>query len=719
MQNATHKSLAVQDQKNTIFDKFVMTCILDLKFNMIDASRAFVNFLGYEQLSVAKTRYKFFPNKEVNSEYIVEAKQLLDLGHTFNGEIKNINNASDEFYLEVTISPINDEVGKKIAYMCILHDITHQKRLQEISITDPLTHLYNRSYFDIYLKKSLFESIKENEIFSLILIDIDNFKIYNRNHGNLMGDKVITQVATAIKNNKYVNEKKLFGINGGEYALIVQKENAGYLKAMIDSIFNSIKELNIKHEDSEVSNIITISAGIVSINTIIHHISTSEIMNLADLNLIKAKDNGRNQAVYDVDESHGKNTLPKVEHITSLPSHEVLISDIASLEEESMLILLHLNHINTLKNIYGINGVTNIIAQKSEKLRRLLLDKEVTLYNLNFQEFAILVNKKSLHEKYLSLIKYSILEDTTIDISSFEDANDSLVSFTAGIAYGKLDLLNLADIVLQEAILNKKSYIIYDEDTHKKAAQEDVMARMRVYKKALIEGGIIPYFQPIVDSKTGEIFKYEALARLINDEGEVVSPYHFLNESKEDKTFEAFTKQMMQKVFNVYSKNRIKISLNVTYENIMSPSMTSYIKNRLDKYGGEGITFEIVESEEILDYKLVEEFIVMIKSYGCKVSIDDFGSGYSNFTNILLLNIDYVKIDGSLIEKLNTDANVLNIVKALIVFTKDSGMKTIAEFVSSQEISEIVQELGIDYSQGYHFYEPKSPTALGLDFDEI
>lgn len=718
MSNLKHKSLAVQDQKNTLFDKFVFTCTLDLDYKVIDASRAFIDFLGYDNIKSMSSRYKFFSTRHVESSYIDNVKNTLELSQTFVGELKNTKVNSEEFYVRMTISQLKNENGEKIAYMSILENITHEKRLKEISITDPLTQLYNRAYFDIYLKQRLYKSIKQNEVFSLVLIDIDCFKAYNESHGHIMGDKTIVQVASILKNNKYVDPKKLFRVSGEEYAIIVVKENSGYLKALVDSIFESIKLLDIKHESSDVSDILTVSAGIVSINTSIHHVSASELMNLADNNLKKAKDNGRNQAVYDVDTSQN-DEIKKINLVSALPNREVLLNDLAYLENNSMIILLHLNHISTLKNIYGLNGVTNVIANKTDKLNRLLLDKEATLYNLNYQEFAILVTKESLHEKYLSLIIYSVLEDTMVDVGSFDDSTDSLVTFTAGIAYGINNILNNADIILQEAILNKKSYLIYDHESHEGLAKIDIMSKMRVYKKALVEGGIIPFFQPIVDANTGEIFKYEALARLINDEGEIVTPYHFINESKEDKTFEAFTKQMMQKVFNVYSKNRINISINVTYENILSKSMISYMKNRLDKYGGEGITFEIVESEEILDYSLVEEFILMIKSYGCKVSIDDFGSGYSNFTNILLLNIDYVKIDGSLIEKLHIDDNVVNIVKALIVFTKGAGMKTIAEFVSSNEISKMVQELGIDYSQGYYYSEPKSPTELGLKFDEI
>ena len=142
--------------------------------------------------------------------------------------------------------------------------------------------------------------------------------------------------------------------------------------------------------------------------------------------------------------------------------------------------------------------------------------------------------------------------------------------------------------------------------------------------------------------------------------------------------------------------------------------MLNYIINRLDTYGGEGITFEIVESEDIKDYEVIEKFILMVKGYGCKVSIDDFGSGYSNFTNIIKLNIDYIKLDGSLVEKLNSDLNVRHMIEGLLIFSKNANIKTIAEFVSSKELADSVKELGIDYSQGYYYGEPGSAESYDL-----
>ena len=159
----------------------------------------------------------------------------------------------------------------------------------------------------------------------------------------------------------------------------------------------------------------------------------------------------------------------------------------------------------------------------------------------------------------------------------------------------------------------------------------------------------------------------------------------------------------------------MNLSINLTYENIASPSLIAYIKNRLDLFGGHKITFEIVESEDIKDYKLVENFILFVKSYGCKIAIDDFGSGYSNFTNIVRLNTDYIKLDGTIIENLAKDKNVELMAIALIDFAKKAGIKTIAEFVSSKEIAQHVKELGIDFVQGYEYGKPELAEYYGLN----
>ena len=128
------------------------------------------------------------------------------------------------------------------------------------------------------------------------------------------------------------------------------------------------------------------------------------------------------------------------------------------------------------------------------------------------------------------------------------------------------------------------------------------------------------------------------------------------------------------------------------------------------------IVFELLETEGIENYNEVKTFISDIKKFGCKVAIDDFGSGYSNFSHILNLNVDYIKIDASIIKNIVEDKNSEYIAKLIVDFSNRVGVKTIAEFVHSKEVFEKVKDLGVDYSQGYYFSEPLEFIDISKEF---
>jgi EAL domain-containing protein (putative c-di-GMP-specific phosphodiesterase class I) len=190
----------------------------------------------------------------------------------------------------------------------------------------------------------------------------------------------------------------------------------------------------------------------------------------------------------------------------------------------------------------------------------------------------------------------------------------------------------------------------------------------------------------------------------------------FLDVAKESRLFQYFTRQMLQKVFAIADKNRdIMISVNLTYEDIVSPETVAYIENRLKLHAGCRVAFEILESEEIVNYAVIEAFIALAKGYGCLIAIDDFGSGYSNFAHLVRLNADLIKIDGSIIEQILVSEDARIVTRILIDFCKVKGLKSVAEYVSSPEIAEKVKAMGIDLLQGYHFGEPKPAAGYGLE----
>ena len=115
---------------------------------------------------------------------------------------------------------------------------------------------------------------------------------------------------------------------------------------------------------------------------------------------------------------------------------------------------------------------------------------------------------------------------------------------------------------------------------------------------------------------------------------------------------------------------------------------------------------EVIETEEIANYKDAKKNLLLLKELGYSIFIDDFGSGYSNFIYLTEIQSDYIKIDGNIIKKILDDKTSYLVVKNIVNFAKEANIKVIAEYVSNQGIYEKIKELGIDYSQGYLFSVP-------------
>jgi len=701
-------------QQNELLDKYVYTTTFDLHGNIIDISQAYLDFMGYQKKDIIGKNHSIFRSYDLDTTVINHLWETITNDKVWVGELKNIKYSGEEYWIKAIISPIYNKENVKIGYFSIKQDISEKKIFEEISIEDPLTLMYNRRYFDKYFKQELNRVSWKKEYFSLILLGVDYYEDFKDINGRLEADRIIVQISNVLREALNSKIHKIFKVTELEFAIILFNYDDSYITDLCHTLLTKIETSKIKNPQSTISDNFTLSIGAVNINTATQNLYCNDIYNLADINLSKAKTEGRNCTIVELDDANIKE-LKNIDIITKLPNKGSLIHDISTLHEEAMLIILHIRQISTLKNLYGFEFVSKISTIKAQELQNIIRDDEVSLYSLNIKEFAILITNKNLFEKYTLLLKHSILVNNEFYVQNLHEHISA--DFTVGVSFGMGNIFNHADLVLQEAILSKINYKVYKSNQSNLQLKEDNLKRLQVYKHALHNGNIIPYFQPIVDTTTKQVVKYEALARLETDDGEIISPYYFLESAKEDKPFEYFTRQMMQKVFNVFSKNNIEISMNLSYENINSQTMVDYIKNRLEKYGGEGITFEILETEDIKNYEVLEQFTLMIKQYGCKISIDDFGSGYSNFTHILRLNLDYIKLDGSLIQRLDNDENVKHMIKGLLVYAKNTNIKTIAEFVSSKELSISVQELGVDFMQGYYYGEPKAPQEYGLSYE--
>jgi cyclic diguanylate phosphodiesterase len=150
------------------------------------------------------------------------------------------------------------------------------------------------------------------------------------------------------------------------------------------------------------------------------------------------------------------------------------------------------------------------------------------------------------------------------------------------------------------------------------------------------------------------------------------------------------------------------ISVNLSGRDMTDGDVSAFIIERLNRYKiASRVIFEILEDENIENIERIGAFIERVRRMGAKIAIDDFGSGYSNFSYILKLKPDYIKIDGSIIKNIDSSEDSRAIASAIIAFANQLDITVIAEFVHSKEVFDTCVRLGVDEFQGFYLGEPR------------
>ena len=174
------------------------------------------------------------------------------------------------------------------------------------------------------------------------------------------------------------------------------------------------------------------------------------------------------------------------------------------------------------------------------------------------------------------------------------------------------------------------------------------------------------------------------------------------------KIYPRITKEVVNQACALFQNRTEEFSINLSTADMEDGRSMQEIIAVLKKTNtAQRIVFEILESEGIENYEAISAFITQVKALGAKIAIDDFGTGYSNFEHILKLNVDYIKIDGSLIKDIINNSRNQIVIETIIGFAHKIGAQTIAEFVSDEMIFNRVKTLGVDYSQGYFTGKPQ------------
>jgi len=392
--------------------------------------------------------------------------------------------------------------------------------------------------------------------------------------------------------------------------------------------------------------------------------------------------------------------------LTSLPNRVKLNYDLDTANHKT-LILINIDRFSLLNDAYGFDAGDQVLLHLADLLRK-IIKKGMILYRLEADIFAISISEQNKEnvEAEVDTIR-AMLDNSPIEINGLS----LYISVTIGVVYYQVgNIIQKAEIALRQARTVSRNRVEYYSDSlEMNSVIEENNSWTGRISKALEDDKLLAYFQPVVECSTGKVVKYETLVRLEID-GEVYFPRDFLNTARYAGYLHKITCRMFEKACEKFQDNDLMFSINITDQDLVEVKFVEkleQIRNRYD-IDRERIVIELLEETSLSVNTLATRTLKELSSLGYKLSVDDFGTQCSNFAQLGNYDFETIKIDGKFIKDINTNEQSKIITESILFFTSKIGFKTVAEFVHSKEIYEIVKEMGVTYAQGYYFGEPRA-----------
>ncbi|EJP76230.1 MULTISPECIES: bifunctional diguanylate cyclase/phosphodiesterase [Campylobacter] len=405
-----------------------------------------------------------------------------------------------------------------------------------------------------------------------------------------------------------------------------------------------------------------------------------------------------------------------IDKLTGFGNYFALTKNLEA-KKDGMLICMSIKNFKTLRFFYQTRIIDAMLKAIADTLKLCVDTSQINAWLFRFQDDAFylwyngdnIVRDIGFIKEYFSFNRLEVMID---------DKHESLPSpkIVMGVSLPndtpQTNRLMQAILANQQALDNGSGIYYYQENDAIEMQYHKNQLTTQLVEYALENDMVIVECQGIYDVEANEKEAkfYEVLVRIMDQNGKIRYPGEFLEIAMRTQLYVQITKKVIAHAFALVEKYPQYIfSINLSSSDIADRSVRKLLEEKLSACANPAhVCFEMLESEEMSDYEGINSFIKRVKSYGCKISIDDFGSGYSNYYRILELDIDNIKIDGSIIKKLPYDQNAGVLVETIVNFAKKQGYKVVAEFVSSPEILTKVQEFGIKYAQGFLLDKPKS-----------
>jgi diguanylate cyclase (GGDEF)-like protein len=378
------------------------------------------------------------------------------------------------------------------------------------------------------------------------------------------------------------------------------------------------------------------------------------------------------------------------------------------------LLFIDLDNFKFVNDMYGHNFGDKMLQNIGEVLNKLKRSEDI-LARYGGDEFAIILPGAGIEQAYM--IAERIREKIGLmQINDSEHKKSVGITVSIGVASYPMsagtekDIFMLTDNMMYKAKTKGKDQVYAAQEEDMIAMYHEVREKSNIVIDALNKNDvIIPYFQPIIGLKDNEVLANELLMR-INYEGTILSAGEFIEVAEAIGVAHKLDLMLMEKAFKIMQESNFKgfLFVNLSPKSLIISEFIKNVKDIILKYdiNPDKIVFELTERETIKNITLLEKFVTNLKYEGFRFAVDDFGSGFSSFLYIKHFPVDFIKIDGEFVRSIMSDKIDRAFVISSVSIAKEVGIKTIAEFIETDEILQEIKKLGVDYGQGFFLAKP-------------
>jgi diguanylate cyclase (GGDEF)-like protein/PAS domain S-box-containing protein len=388
---------------------------------------------------------------------------------------------------------------------------------------------------------------------------------------------------------------------------------------------------------------------------------------------------------------------------------------------------LDLDQFKVINESYGHIVGDQLLRQLSDVLQKRLSRRDILAY-LGGDDFGVLLQHCTLNQAHRIL---EIIQDTIREFRFLWEGKSLAITASIGVvpfnrytgdSTNILSLANSACFAAKEAGRNRIH--VYTETDDSLGKRHNEMLWVERINRALEEDRFYLYYQPIVAlNEEAQDEHYELLIRMKDDAGDMVLPGAFLPAAERYNLSSKIDRWVIQIILtwlDAYSEcleRECSWGINLSGQSLADADLLQFVIEEFDRkqIPPQKIYFEITETAAIANLENATRFVNSLKSHGCKFALDDFGSGLSSFSYLKNLPVDFLKIDGMFVKDIANDNIDFVMVKAINDVSHAMGKKTIAEFVENNEIIGKLNEIGVDYAQGYGICKPKPLSEFAVD----